>query len=367
MKISQINKTVLFFLLVVLFASSYKNIIAQDYTLVWSDEFDETSLDLSKWECQIGNGSGGWGNNEKQYYRSENAVVDSGYLTIIAKKENYNNFGYTSARIRTIKKGDWKYGKFEMRAKLPFGKGIWPAYWMMPTDNVYGGWAASGEIDIMEYLGHQTNKVYGTIHYGGAWPNNTSSGGSYSLSSGSFSEDFHTFLFVWEENKMQWFVDGVLYSTKTSWSTKGYSYPAPFDQRFHYILNLAVGGNWPGYPDSTTTFPQKYVIDYVRVYQKTETAVQEENKLPEEYSLQQNYPNPFNAETIIEYEIAKAGRVNLSVFDMLGRTVNVLVNKNQERGKYSVHFNASNLSSGVYMYCLNAGGTQINRKLILIK
>jgi hypothetical protein len=159
MKISQINKTVLFFLLVVLFASSYKNIIAQDYTLVWSDEFDETSLDLSKWECQIGNGSGGWGNNEKQYYRSENAVVDSGYLTIIAKKENYNNFGYTSARIRTIKKGDGNTAN-SRACKTSVRKRNLAGVWMMPTDNVYGGWAASGEIDIMEYLGHQTNKVY---------------------------------------------------------------------------------------------------------------------------------------------------------------------------------------------------------------
>ena len=369
MKVLRINNYLIFFLLLVfLFTSSCKKIVAQDYNLVWADEFDGTSLDLSKWECQIGNGSGGWGNNEKQYYRSENAVVNNGFLTITAKKENYNNFNYTSSRIRTINKGDWKYGKFEMRAKLPFGKGIWPAFWMMPTDNVYGGWAASGEIDIMECLGHQPNIVYGTIHYGGAWPNNTSSGGSYTLSNGSFSDDFHTFSLVWEENKMQWFVDGVLYSTKTSWNTSGYSFPAPFDQRFHFLLNLAVGGNWPGYPDSTTTFPQEYVIDYVRVYQTTQTAVyEEEDKLPEGYVLKQNYPNPFNAETIIEYEIAKSGNVNLSVFDMLGRTVSVLVNKNYEPGKYSVRLNGANLSSGIYMYCLNAGGAQISRKLILIK
>ncbi len=340
---------------------------AQDYKLVWSDEFNGTVLDTSKWSYQIGNGSGGWGNNEKEYYRSENAVVDSGYLTIIAKKENYNGFNYTSARIRTIHKGDWKYGKFEIRAKMPIGQGMWPAFWMMPTDNVYGGWAASGEIDIMEYLGNDTTTVYGTLHYGGAWPNNVHSGQSYTLNSGFYSS-FHTYTLIWEEGKIQWLVDDHLYQTQTSWYTSNGSFPAPFDQKFHILLNLAVGGNWPGYPDTSTKFPQKYVIDYVRVYQKTSTSVKDvKNQKPLTFSLRQNYPNPFNPSTSIRYGIAKLSYVNLSVYNILGKKIKTLINGEQPAGNYSVDFNASNLSSGIYFYKLTAGNYSSMKKMILLK
>ncbi|MBI9072132.1 MAG: glycoside hydrolase family 16 protein [Melioribacteraceae bacterium] len=243
------------------------NLFAQNYKLVWSDEFNDEVLDLSKWEIQIGNGHNGWGNNEWQYYIADNAVITDGHLKIIAKEEVLDTFKYTSSRIRTLNKGDWKYGKFEMRAKMPSGKGIWPAFWMMPTDNVYGTWAASGEIDIMEYLGHETNKVYGTLHFE-KWPNNKNSGNNFTIANGGFNDDFHVFTLIWEEGKIEWLIDGKLFSTKTEWSTEGHEFPAPFDQRFHMILNLAVGGNWPGYPDKNTTFPQEFIIDYVRVYQK---------------------------------------------------------------------------------------------------
>ena len=340
---------------------------AQDYQLVWSDEFNGTTLDTSKWSYQIGNGSGGWGNNEKEYYRAENAVVDSGYLTIIAKKENYNGFSYTSSRIRTINKGDWKYGKFEMRAKMPVGKGMWPAFWMMPTDNVYGGWAASGEIDIMEYLGNDTTTVYGTLHYGGAWPNNIHTGKSFTQG-GGFHSGFHTYTLIWEEGKIQWLVDGYLYQTQTSWNTSNAAFPAPFNERFHIILNLAVGGNWPGYPDASTTFPQKYVIDYVRVYQKNVTAIKDvEEQTPLAFSLKQNYPNPFNPSTSIRYSIAKMSFVNLSVYNVLGEKIKTLVNKEQPAGDYNVDFNASNLSSGIYFYKLTVDNFSSIRKMIILK
>lgn len=360
------EKNIRLLFLLCFFAIISNDASAQDYQLIWSDEFDGSELDNSKWEHQIGNGSGGWGNNEKQYYRAENSVVNNGFLTIIAKKENFNNFNYTSSRIRTINKGDWKYGKFEMRAKMPIGKGIWPAFWMMPTESVYGGWAASGEIDIMEYLGHDTKKVYGTIHYGGSWPNNKSSGGSYSLASGGFNDDFHTFTLIWEERKMEWYVDGILYSTKTNWNTAGHSFPAPFDQNFHFILNLAVGGNWPGYPDETTVFPQEYVIDYVRVYQSI-TGIDDEKYLQNDFSLSQNYPNPFNGQTIINYKVSKTSHVKLILTDMLGRTITTIVNKIQEPGSYSVSLDASNISSGVYVYSLYTGNYYSSRKLMLVK
>lgn len=257
-----------FALFFVLLGFNVKDIFAQEYHLVWADEFNGTKLDSTKWSYQIGNRHG-WGNHEKEYYTSENAIVKDGYLTIIAKKEKHDGFDYTSSRIRTINKGDWKYGKFEMRAKLPVGKGMWPAFWMMPTKSEYGGWPVSGEMDIMEYLGHDSMTVYGTLHYGGRPPNNKHTGKSYKLAEGDFHNQFHTFTLIWEKGKVQWLVDDSLYQTQTEWYTTAGEFPAPFDQEFHIILNLAVGGDWPGYPDESTRFPQKYVVDYVRVYQKT--------------------------------------------------------------------------------------------------
>jgi beta-glucanase (GH16 family) len=244
------------------------------WNLIWSDEFDGTNIDLTKWEHEV-NGEGG-GNNELQYYtdRELNSLIDDGKLVIRALKENYTGPDgtreYTSARLRTMHRGDWKYGRFEIRAKLPIGQGLWPAIWMLPTDWVYGGWAASGEIDIMELVGHDPVRVYGTLHYGGEWPNNVQSGDSYALSIGSFTSAFHTFALEWEENEFRWYVDDILYLTQNSWYSDRGSYPAPFNQRFHILLNVAVGGNWPGNPDNTTTFPQTMIVDYVRVYTKAE-------------------------------------------------------------------------------------------------
>jgi beta-glucanase (GH16 family) len=169
--------------------------------------------------------------------------------------------------MRTVGKGDWTYGRFEMRARLPQGQGLWPAFWMMPSDNTYGGWAASGEIDIMELIGREPGTVYGTLHHGGSWPNNTHTGITYTLDQGRFADDFHVFAVEWEAGEMRWYVDDVQYQTQTEWSTTGAPFPAPFDQRFHILLNVAVGGNFPGNPDTTTTFPQRMEVDYVRVYQ----------------------------------------------------------------------------------------------------
>ena len=242
----------------------------QSYQLVWQDEFNGTQLDLTKWEPQVGDGCPslcGWGNNELQYYRTQNTTVAGGLLTITAKRENFGGRAYTSSRLRTKNRGDWKYGRIEMRAKMPVGRGLWPAFWMLPTDEAYGTWAASGEIDILEYLGHQSNRVFGTLHYGGTYPANQSSSISYTLPAGNFNSGFHDFAFEWEPCAMRWYVDGVLYATQTNWNSAGGPYPAPFDQRFHLLLNLAVGGNLPGAPDGSTVFPQTLVVDYVRVYQ----------------------------------------------------------------------------------------------------
>jgi len=243
-----------------------------DWSLVWNDEFDGDRLNSGKWTAQLGDGCDiglcGWGNNELQSYTAANASVTDGKLVITARKEASGGREYTSARLRTMGKGDWTYGRFEIRAKLPAGQGLWPAIWMFSTDAVYGGWAASGEIDIVEARGQNPTEVLGTIHYGGSWPNNQSSGDSYSLTSGTFTSSFHTFVLEWTEGQMVWFVDGTPYQTQTEWNTTSAAYPAPFDRRFHLLLNVAVGGNFPGAPDASTAFPQSMEVDYVRVYQK---------------------------------------------------------------------------------------------------
>ncbi len=227
------------------------------WELVWHDEFDSSGIDLSKWNFEV-NGNGG-GNNELQYYTAnpQNAYVDSGCLVIQALAQSYLGKDYTSARMTTQGKGDWTYGRVEVRAMLPYGQGLWPAIWMMPTDSYYGGWPLSGEIDIMEMLGQQANKIYGTLHFG--QPQQMRQG-TYVLPGGYFSASFHTFAIEWDSTSISWFVDSTMYYK--TYITQ------PFDKRFFLILNVAVGGNWPGSPDYTTYFPQKMAVDYVRVYRK---------------------------------------------------------------------------------------------------
>jgi beta-glucanase (GH16 family) len=347
---------------------------AQNWQLVWSDEFNGTGVDQSKWEFQLGDGTAygipGWGNNELQWYRQENAVTENGFLIITAKRESFVGYAYTSTRMRTRNKGDWKYGRIEMRAKLPFGKGIWPAFWLLPTDNVYGGWAASGEIDIMELVGHEPHKTHGTLHYGGQWPNNTSSGAFYTLPAGKFSDDFHVFALEWKPGEMRWYVDNVHYQTQTSWWSAGGPFPAPFDQRFHILLNVAVGGNWPGAPDASTVFPQRLEVDYVRVYQDAgATAVDDRSEvfLPKKFSLHQNFPNPFNPATVIRYDLPQPDSVVLEVFDLFGQKVQTLVNQQQGAGQYSISFDGRALSSGVYVYKIKTTHFQQANKMLLLR
>jgi beta-glucanase (GH16 family) len=242
------------------------------WKLVWHDEFDGKTVDDSKWQFEV-NARGG-GNNELQYYtsRPQNASVTNGFLVIQALRETFTGSGgtreFTSARLNTRNRGDWRCGRFDIRAKLPMGKGIWPAIWMLPSDRKYGGWPNGGEIDIMELVGHEPSRVHGTLHYGDDAKGHVYRGDSITLPSGNFSEEFHVFRLDWDPEEIRWYVDDKLYQTQKSWHTRGHPFPAPFDQRFHLILNLAVGGNWPGNPDKTTVFPQQLLIDYVRVYER---------------------------------------------------------------------------------------------------
>ena len=263
------------FALIALLGAPGANAAALDYEIVWSDEFNGTAVDPAKWEFQTGDGCPnlcGWGNNELQYYRSENATVSGGLLTITAKRERFGGRDYTSARMRTLNRGEWTYGRIEMRAKMPIGRGLWPAFWMLPTDEVYGGWAASGEIDIVEYLGQNPDRSLAAIHYGGSWPANASWSSTFTLppGSGTYHDNFHDFAIEWGPRELRWYVDGNRVACQSHWYSTAGPYPAPFDQDFHLLLNMAVGGNLPGPPDASTQFPQQYVIDHVRVLQRPE-------------------------------------------------------------------------------------------------
>jgi len=288
----------------------------EDWVMVWSDEFDGSSIDTNKWTHEVD--CNGGGNFEKQCYTdsTDNSFVSDGNLNIVAKPSvDGEQLPYTSARMSTKYKGDWTYGRFEMRAKLPSGQGSWPAFWMLSTDEVYGGWPKSGEIDIVESVnlkvpnaaGVEENNIFGTLHYGPDWPNNEQSGKAYSLAGNvNPADDFHTYAIEWQEGEIRWYMDGYLYATQMKsevrFNSKGESVglvhkgwfaeyydiitgeletkwdTAPFDQDFHILLNLAVGGTFPANTNNGADYPdgidpadfaegQTFAIDYVRVYE----------------------------------------------------------------------------------------------------
>lgn len=244
------------------------------WSLAWNDEFDGNRLNSDYWDFDLGTGSqfglNGWGNNELQYYtsRNENVTLANGKLVLTAREESYEGMSYTSGRVVTRNKLSWRYGRFEIRAKLPEGQGLWPAIWMLPIDNAYGGWPQSGEIDIMELVGHEPNTVHGTVHFGDPWPDNKHIGQSFVRRDSAFSKTFNEFQIDWEPGEITWYVNDEVFFRVTPNDLSPYRYP--FDQPFYLLMNVAVGGNWPGNPDGSTTFPQTMEVDYVRIYQKTE-------------------------------------------------------------------------------------------------
>jgi len=233
-------------------------------TLAWQDEFNGSELDSKFWSFEEGNGTEGWGNWELQYYRKENTKVNNGYLTITAKKESFGGKEYTSSRLKTQGKKDFLYGRIDFRAKLPKGQGIWPAFWALGANINTTPWPFSGEIDIMEMVGGgagKDNTLHGTVHYedGG----HKYIGGSTTLKSGDFYDKFHVFSIVWTPTSIKWYLDNEeFYSFDTTGANKD-----EFRKPYFLLINLAVGGNWPGPPNANTVFPQKYIVDYVRVFQ----------------------------------------------------------------------------------------------------
>lgn len=273
---------------------------AAEWKQTWADEFDGPAIDPAKWDFDLGNGFynydanqwiSGWGNNELQYYTREpgNAFVKDGALHVRAVKESYQGCGYTSARLRSKKRDGsplfaQRYGKFEFKAKLPTGKGVWPALWMLPQDEKYGSWPLSGEIDVMEARGQEPTKVLGTLHYGSRWPANAHAGKEFAFPAGQSFADWHVYGVEWEPGEVRWAVDGKVYGALSFWwsspktaGAKGVApageadllpWPAPFDQPFYLVMNVAVGGQFLGNPDRSTAFPAEMLVDYVRAYEK---------------------------------------------------------------------------------------------------
>jgi len=239
------------------------------WKLVWSDEFNGAGLDSAKWALELKEGDPGVAAFTN---RAQNLSVSDGFLALQAQKENYGGKQFTATQISTRNKGVWKYCRIDVRAKLPSGQGMWPAIWMMPNAPVaYGSWPRSGEIDIMESLGNNTRLTYTTLHYGAG---NQSIQGTYTAPANqTLSDTFHVYTMIWDSTSFSFTLDSThAYYSTNKWSPDNVAFPKPFDQPFFLMLDLAVGGSWAGAPDSSTVFPQKMLVDWVRVYQRQSSA-----------------------------------------------------------------------------------------------
>lgn len=236
----------------------YYDGLAQNWQLVWSDEFDNGIS--NDWVFEIGNGAGGWGNNELQYYRRENATVQNGRLMITARQENYGGFNYTSARMKTQGRKNFKYGKIEARIALPSGMGLWPAFWMLGANINDVSWPACGEIDIMEHV-NTSPEIHGTIH----WQDHNNNYANYGGSVATNSTAFHNYSVEWDANALRWYLDGVQYFEASI--ANGVNGTSEFHNEFFLLLNMAVGGNWPGFNVDNSALPATMQVEYVRVYQ----------------------------------------------------------------------------------------------------
>lgn len=246
---------------------------SDEYKLVWSDEFDYNGLPAKeKWGYDTVGNAWGWGNHELQHYtvaRPENVNVSEGTLKITARKEQWQDKQYTSTRLITKDKGDWLYGKVEVKARLPKGRGLWPAIWMLPTDWKYGGWPASGEIDIMEHVGYEPDSIYASAHTQSYHHSIGTNKTEIIKVDESIYTDFHIYTLEWEKDQYSILMDGEKFFTFKNEGTGPDEWP--FDQRFHLLLNVAVGGDWGGkHGIDESVFPATMEVDYVRVYQKPE-------------------------------------------------------------------------------------------------
>jgi len=343
------SRVLLFFIMFILMSM---NLNGQTYNLVWSDEFDYTGLpDTAKWNYDVG--GHGWGNQELQYYtqeRIENARVENGKLIIEARKENYSGKEYTSARLVTKNRGDWLYGKIVVSAKLPEGRGIWPAIWMLPTDWEYGGWPSSGEIDIMEHVGYDEGIVHGTVHTE-AFNHSLGTQKGNSIELPDATSAFHDYSIEWTPFEIYFFADGNKYFTFAKYEDDYRKWP--FDKRFHLIMNIAVGGTWGGVQGiDNDAFPATMEVDYVRIYQTATATGNEGNKKIGNADYSERVfnisPNPFNNKIRIRY----SGSVDrIDIYNCIGRKIMGAENKSLDNNTMIIP-GLENLEPGIYFVCL---------------
>ncbi|MCF8203460.1 MAG: family 16 glycosylhydrolase [Methylotenera sp.] len=308
---------------------------AQSWQLVWSDEFNGSIG--PNWVFETG--AGGWGNNELQYYRRENATVENGALVITAKRENFGGASYTSARMKTQGLKTFRFGRIEARMKLPSFLGAWPAFWMLGANLPQVGWPASGEIDVMEHVNDE-NKVYGTIH----WQDHTGAYAQYGGNTATTVTDWHVYAVEWDTNTIRWFVDGNKYHEVNI--ANGVNGTDEFQKDFFLLLNFAVGGNWPGFNVNNAALPARMYVDYVRVYAPTWS--------------RQIEAEAFSAQAGVQTEACTEGGLNVGWIDtndwMAYNSITF-----PSSGSYRVEYRVASPSGGTLSLDLNAGSIQLGQ------
>ncbi|MFI5163795.1 MAG: family 16 glycosylhydrolase [Bacteroidia bacterium] len=329
---------------------------AQTWNLVWSDEFTNATINTANWVFETG--GGGWGNAELENYtnRAVNATVSNGNLLIIGKKESYGGSNYTSARMKTQGLQSWTYGKVEARIKIPTGKGLWPAFWMLGNNISTVNWPTCGEIDIMEHI-NTDNKDYGTMHWYNA--GNASYGGDTALPTGV--TQYHIYSVEWDSLAIKWLVDGKQYWIGNI--ANNINNTNAFHKPFFILLNMAIGGQWPGNPDGTTVFPDTMFVDYVRVYQQ-QAATSVNNNLSLENKIHV-FPNPATETSILSIDGAQNGEYQVEIHDLLGKTCfqkNISIANNEN---ITMPLSLDDLKPGIYF--LSVRDNEMSTCLKLVK
>lgn len=331
----------------------FSSIHAQSWTLVWSDEFNGTSVNTKNWAYDTG--AGGWGNAELEDYtpRTQNATISNGNLLIIGRKETYGTSSYTSARMKTQGLQSWTYGRIESRIKLPSGQGLWPAFWMLGDTISSIGWPYCGEIDIMECI-NTTPEDYGTMH----WYN--AGGASYGGDTIATSVNtYHTYGIEWDSTAIRWTFDSVQY-----WEgniANNVNNTNAFHKPFFILLNMAIGGSWPGNPNGTTTFPDTMYVDWVRVYQQTNLTSVKENEISSIISV---YPQPTTGNSTLLISHVQTGNYTLAITDLLGNTYDKETIQASNTNDLRIPLQLNNLAAGVYIITLEKDGILYRTKLV---
>ncbi|MFM2191135.1 MAG: hypothetical protein RLZZ118_92 [Bacteroidota bacterium] len=338
------------FLVLILHLTICANVNAQNWNLVWADSFNN-SIKLQNWKFEIGDG--GWGNNELQYYtnRADNALVSNGNLLIIAKKENYQGSNYTSARMVSKDLQTWTYGKIEARIKLQQTQGVWPAFWMLGNNINQVSWPTCGELDILEHINTE-NKIYGTMH----WNNN----GHVQAGNSAFcnATQYHLYGIEWSADSIKWLLDNNVYYKNTI--KNSINNTSAFHLPFFIILNMAVGGNWPGSPATNSVFPDTMFVDYIHVFQNFPTAV----SAIQNSKLFNFYPNPAEKTVKINLETLQENSfMEICIYNVYGTIVKKYTSTKNMNNE--LELSLFDFPKGIYFLTLKSNQQQWTNKLIL--